>query len=41
MILVISLKLIYSILKEETKIFPFCSENEIFPKDNYNHYMKR
>ena len=28
-------------IKEKTKIFPFCLENKVIPKDKYNDYMKK
>ena len=28
-------------IKEKTKIFPFCPENKIIPKDKYNDYMTK
>ena len=28
-------------IKEKTKIFPFCPENKVIPKDKLNDYMKK
>ena len=29
-----------NIIKEKTKVFQFCPESKIFPKDKYNDYLK-
>ena len=29
------------IKKKKTKKFPFCPENKVIPRDNFNNYMKK